>query len=125
MKTDCLVMLIEDSSDTRELCLLALRGNSFEVRGFPTAKDALAILESGVKPDLILCDIMMPGLDGDQLITILRRDSRWANIRVVIVSGVPDLKKRALEVGANGYLRKPFDLEQLEQVVQEHVRAVC
>lgn len=121
----CVVMLIEDSRDTRELYQLALEGNGFDLECYGNATDALARIEAGYVPNLVLCDLRMPGLSGDQFITILRDNPSWAHVRVIVVSGIDDLKKRADEMGADDYLKKPFDLERLETTVNDHIRAVC
>lgn len=124
MSENPLIILVEDTSDNLDLYTLILRRGGFNVTGFLNAKEALQFLEVDAKPSLILCDLMMPGLDGDQFISILRRDERWSQIRVVIMSAVNDLQKRAREMGADGYLRKPFDVAQLEGTVRNHLEAL-
>ncbi len=114
------ILVIEDNIETRELYELAL--SDYGVKAFANAAEAFTYLESHPAPDLIICDLMMPGMDGDQFIVMLRKDPRWASVSVVIVSGVDNLKKRAAEMKATGFLRKPFDLETLEKTVKEHLK---
>ena len=82
--------------------------------------DALAKV-SDYHPDLIFCDILMPRLDGYQTCAIIKRNARFANVPVVMLSskdGVFD-KARGRMVGAQDYLTKPFTKDQLLKAVEQ------
>jgi PAS domain S-box-containing protein len=72
-------------------------------------------------PDLILLDLNLPDLSGDQLLLRLRRDPALREVPVVMVSGdaIPSQVQRMLDLGAQGYLTKPFDIRELLGVVDE------
>ena len=82
--------------------------------------DALAKVNDA-QPDLIFCDILMPRLDGYQTCAIIKRNEKFADTPVVMLSskdGVFD-KARGRMVGSQEYLTKPFTKDQLLQAVQE------
>ncbi|HEX5691545.1 MAG TPA: response regulator, partial [Roseiflexaceae bacterium] len=68
--------------------------------------------------DLVITDMNMPRMDGMELIQAIRRD--YASIYVIMITafGTPDTEKQALRMGANDYLAKPFDFEELERRVR-------
>lgn len=73
------------------------------------------------KPDLIFLDIWMPGINGKEVTKILKREPLTSKIPIVIVSALNDTKKIAQEVGADGYLEKPFDMDELLGVVKRYL----
>lgn len=76
------------------------------------------------RPDLVLADVEMPGLDGLGLTTALRSDARTSDVPVVIVtgSGDPGTRERAFAAGAHAFLTKPFDIPLLLATVLELAR---
>jgi DNA-binding response OmpR family regulator len=88
------------------------------------SRKAMEMVRS-VDPELILLDLMMPGLSGFELCALLQRDPKFANIPIIVVSARDDVesKKRALRAGAKDYLTKPFDANELLQKIRELTRA--
>ena len=76
-----------------------------------------------VSPDLITLDLMMPVLSGFELCERLRRDPRFAKTPIMIVSAKDDSgsKERAIQLGANAYLTKPFNVDELLRKIRELV----
>ena len=120
MKT---VLIIEDNQDIREntaeiLELLGLTVISADngSRGISMAIDS--------RPDIILCDIMMPDLDGYEVIKQLKGNPVTAPIPFIYVtaSGEKNEVKLAMDLGANGYVRKPFDAKELTQAIDKFLR---
>jgi DNA-binding response OmpR family regulator len=74
-----------------------------------------------LKPDLILIDLWMPGLGGEQIIPLLKKDTELAWIPVIIISASKDTREVAERVGADGMLHKPFDIAELERIVKKHL----
>ncbi|MBI1863446.1 response regulator [Candidatus Microgenomates bacterium] len=72
-------------------------------------------------PDLILIDLWMPSLGGEQLVPILKKDKDCMQIPVIVISASKDTQEVAARVGADGYLCKPFDIDDLEQIVKKHL----
>jgi twitching motility two-component system response regulator PilG len=118
------VLVIDDSNTIRRSAEIFLRQGGYEVVLAEDGFDALAKVNDH-EPDLIFCDILMPRLDGYQTCAIIKRNPRFANVPVVMLSskdGVFD-KARGRMVGSDDYLTKPFTKDQLLRVVA-HFRSV-
>ena len=113
------ILCIEDDPDVREIICMALELSAqVRVRSCGSGAEALAIAAAS-PPELILLDVMMPGLDGTETLRRLRADARTAAIPVVFITAKAtsnDLQ-RLSKLGARGVICKPFDpLTLLEQV---------
>ena len=86
----------------------------FEIRTAANGQQALDAVASR-KPDLILLDLMMPGIDGFEVIKRLRADSATADIRIVILSALNSNEDvvKGFDLGANDYIMKPIIMEKL------------
>jgi twitching motility two-component system response regulator PilG len=115
------VLVIDDSNTIRRSAEIFLRQGGHEVVLAEDGFDALAKVNDHV-PDLIFCDILMPRLDGYQTCAIIKRNARFANVPVIMLSskdGVFD-KARGRMVGSEDYLTKPFTKEQLLRAVTQY-----
>ncbi|WP_372657437.1 PleD family two-component system response regulator [Hydrogenophaga sp.] len=114
------VLVVDDSNTIRRSAEIFLKQGGHEVLLADDGFDALAKIND-YQPDLVFCDILMPRLDGYQTCAIIKRNARFANIPVVMLSskdGVFD-KARGRMVGSQEYLTKPFTKDQLLQAVQQ------
>jgi len=113
-------LVIDDSNTIRRSAEIFLKQGGHEVLLADDGFDALAKVND-YQPDVIFCDILMPRLDGYQTCAIIKRNARFSNIPIVMLSskdGVFD-KARGRMVGSQDYLTKPFTKDQLLQAVQE------
>ena len=115
-----LVLIGEDEPDNRiilQTVVETLLGVRAEVAG-----DGLAVLASveRERPNVILLDLMMPGLDGFQVTRHLKSNPATAAIPIVAVSAMarPDDRETALAAGCDDFVRKPFELDDLEAVIR-------
>lgn len=108
------ILLVEDEADLREIVTFNLQNAGHTIVGSDNANDALMLLEDFL-PDLILLDIMLPGLKGDQFLKLIRSDDKFAQLPVIIISAKSseDDIVRLLEGGADDYLTKPFSMKVL------------
>ena len=108
------ILLVEDEADLREIVTFNVQNAGHTIVGTDNANDALMFLEDFL-PDLILLDIMLPGLKGDQFLKLIRSNDRFAQVPVVIISAKSseDDIVRLLEIGADDYLTKPFSMKVL------------
>jgi two-component system OmpR family response regulator len=116
------VLYVDDEPDIREVVELALRiVAGLEVRTCESGERALQILAT-FKPDLILLDVMMPGMDGAATLQRLRATPGIEDIPVIFITAkaLPQEVARFRELGAIGVIAKPFDAMQLG----EQVRAI-
>ncbi|MES2190476.1 MAG: response regulator [Pseudomonadota bacterium] len=114
------VLVIDDSNTIRRSAEIFLKQGGHEVLLAEDGFDALAKVND-YQPDLIFCDILMPRLDGYQTCAIIKRNARFSDVPIVMLSskdGVFD-KARGRMVGSQDYLTKPFTKDQLLQTVQE------
>lgn len=108
MKT---ILVAEDDSAIIDALSLILGAEGYEVL---TAKNKDQIFEQLEKnPDIILLDIRLSGSDGGEICTEIKQHKKLAQIPVLLMSANPDIESIAKEVGANGYIRKPFEMSQL------------
>jgi len=114
------VLIIEDNAEIRENTseILALQG--YEVITSDNGREGVATALSQ-RPDVILCDIMMPEVNGYQVIRALKANPRTEKIPFIYVtaSGEKSEVKMALELGAAGYVRKPFDVKDLIDAIRK------
>ncbi len=119
------ILVADDELDIRKLAQIILERNGYEVSLAADGAETLQKAENEL-PDLILLDVVMPGQSGWEICRILKSQDRARHISVVIFSasltpGEEDSKRRAEEVGADGYLAKPFNASELVIEVKKHL----
>ncbi len=121
--TSAKVLVIDDSNTIRRSAEIFLRQGGHEVVLAEDGFDALAKVNDQM-PRLIFCDILMPRLDGYQTCAIIKRNPRFANVPVIMLSSKDGLfdKARGRMVGSEDYLTKPFTKEQLLRAVEQFSR---
>jgi PAS domain S-box-containing protein len=119
---DARVLLADDNTDMRDY-VHRLLGSAYEVEA---VGDGKAALETALRnpPDLVLTDVMMPGLDGFELLRALRADERTREIPVILLSARAGEESRVegLQSGADDYLVKPFGARELLARIDAHLR---
>jgi twitching motility two-component system response regulator PilG len=113
------VLVIDDSNTIRRSAEIFLKQGGHDVSLAEDGFDALSKVND-YEPDLIFCDILMPRLDGYQTCAIIKRNARFSDVPIVMLSskdGVFD-KARGRMVGSQDYLTKPFTKDQLLQTVK-------
>ncbi len=108
------ILLVEDEEALREVVTFNVRNAGHDVVETDNANDALMLLDDFL-PDLILLDIMLPGLKGDQFLSLIRANGKFEKIPVIIISAKSSEEDivRLLEAGADDYLTKPFSIKVL------------
>jgi two-component system alkaline phosphatase synthesis response regulator PhoP len=116
------VLIIEDEKLIIVSTQMVLEAAGFRVESATNGEDGIARAKSQA-PDLILLDIMMPGIDGWETLTRLKRDAATANIPVVIFTAREHSRghQKSAEMGAVDYFRKPFEPDELIELVEKHV----
>jgi signal transduction histidine kinase/DNA-binding response OmpR family regulator len=112
--TKATLLIVEDNQSLRDYLSLILEPHYTIVKA-ENGSVALAILHKGIRPDLILSDVMMPIMDGFQLLTALKSETAFYSIPVVMLTARAELqdKLKALRIGVDDYLIKPFEEEEL------------
>lgn len=121
------VLLADDNSEFRLLIKIFLSRN-FIVEAAENGLEALDIIEKGFQPDIIISDLMMPDIDGLTMISQIKRNKRWAQIPVIMLSTI---EKSALgvdfqRVGLDDFILKPFNPKDLILRIESLLpKAVC
>jgi DNA-binding response OmpR family regulator len=117
------ILLIEDDTVMRENTAEILELDNFEVNTAPNGKMG-CLLAKTQKPDLIICDIMMPELDGYGVLHILSKDIKTANIPFIFLTAKAERSevRKGMELGADDYLVKPFDDTELLNAVEMRLK---
>ena len=112
------ILVVDDESSVRELVCSQIRGLGFDCSTASDGDEALRLSRQSPPPSLVLTDIRMPGLGGEELLRELKTLDK--NIQVVMISGSQDLDtvRRCLRDGAYDYLLKPFEIDALGNTVQ-------
>jgi two-component system response regulator RpaA len=114
------ILVVEDDEAMRDLLQLHLSSAGYTVE---LAEDAIAAGYAVLRgaPDLIVCDVQMPHMDGPEFIAALRADSTVPRMPVIFLSADDYGEGRARELGVVEYLRKPIRLEELLAAIERHV----
>jgi two-component system chemotaxis response regulator CheY len=117
------ILVVEDSPAMRQLIGFAMkRVPESRVIEATDGVDALKKLSSE-KIDIILADINMPIMDGLKLVSLVRGNASYKNIPIIIITteGAEEDKKKALAIGANAYLTKPIQTQELLRLVNNYI----
>ena len=114
------ILVVEDDPDQLEIISLSLKAAGFAIGTAANGTDALVKTRS-ISPDLIILDLMLPGLNGFDVCESLRRDPATASVPIIILTGMRTQFGRfaGLESGANDFLLKPFNPDQLVSKVEK------
>jgi CheY-like chemotaxis protein len=111
------ILVVDDNAALRENLAEALEDEGYSVVVAEDGARALAALEQGPLPQVVLLDLIMPKIDGRELVAMIRADARWAGVRLVLTSGLSSPEElRGSPVDA--FLPKPFSLERLFDTLQ-------
>ena len=116
------VFVVEDDDSIRGLYELAFQ-DKFDCKSFVTAESMFVALNKQI-PDIIILDLMLPGMDGLSALTMLKQDAHTRDIPVIIASAKGDesVKVRGLDAGADDYIAKPFGMLELIARVKANLR---
>jgi two-component system response regulator MprA len=108
------ILVVDDERNIVEFIRLGLRYEGFQVESAATGQEALARI-ARVKPDLLILDIMLPGMDGLEVCRRLRSQPDTEDLPILMLTARDDVRDRVtgLETGADDYLTKPFSFEEL------------
>lgn len=117
------VLVVDDEEYITDLVAVGLRFVGFEVDVAADGREALAKIVS-TRPDLIVLDISMPGIDGLEVVERLRRDGVTTPVVFLTARDAPTERVRGLHIGGDDYITKPFSLEELLARIEAILRRV-
>jgi CheY-like chemotaxis protein len=116
------ILIVDDEPDLLKVTSLRLKKTGYAVFGCVDGQEALDMARQ-IIPDLIILDVFIPVIKGDDVAQILKRDDDLKHIPIILISATTrTLNERAKESGADGYLTKPFEPEQLIGMVKNILR---
>ena len=114
------VLICEDDEGITEIVQIVLESSGYKVVVDSDSTNIYQrILE--IKPDLILLDLWMPGLNGEEITILLKADPQTRRIPIIIMSANTDTAQIAKQAGAEAFLAKPFDIVALENIVETYI----
>ena len=118
-----MIWCVEDDASIRDIEVYALQSTGFEAKGFEDGTSFWEALRTG-RPELVVLDVLLPGIDGMELLRRMRADAALSDIPVVMATakGAEYDKIRGLDLGADYYLTKPFGVMELVSCVKAVLR---
>jgi len=111
------ILICDDDEGILDLVDLVLGGEGFDTIAEINSLNVTGVIERE-KPDLVLLDLWMPVLSGDQLLRTLRSNPQTKHLPVLVISASSDGKSIAMNAGATDFIPKPFDLDSLVNKVK-------
>ena len=120
MSRDIKVLCVDDDMINLKLLssMLKKQGNVVEIVEAGNGSDAVGILKSRDDIDLILLDIIMPVMNGIEMLKVVRADENLKQLPIIVLTTDETKKSEALEFGANGFLMKPIRADELKNKMQ-------
>jgi two-component system, OmpR family, alkaline phosphatase synthesis response regulator PhoP len=109
------VLIVEDESSLLELLAMVVEEMGHQVFTASNGQKGLALIEKE-QPNLVISDVMMPVMNGYELLGYIRLRPEWQQIKVVLISAVPINKTR--EPKADGYMAKPYNINEVEALIE-------
>lgn len=108
------ILVIDDSNTNLVLLEALLKSKGYNVLSALNALEGIETMKTNI-PDLIYLDLVMPEIDGFEFIRMIRLNSEWSNIPIVLLSAVTDIEiiKKSKEMGVAEYFTKPLDIHKL------------
>ena len=121
--SDINVMVVEDNEKNRKLMRVLLKSKGYNVIEATTGEEAISTLKKQ-KPDIILMDIQLPGIDGITLVKQIKADANTNDIPIIAVTAfaMKGDEQKILSFGCNGYISKPIDTHELLNIIEQHLR---
>lgn len=114
------VFVFDDNTDILELCTIILQDAGYDIKTSSTSNNIIDQVMA-YTPDIIFMDNWLPDVGGIDATRELKAHNTLKNIPVIYFSANNDVKSLADQAGADGYLSKPFDIEELEEIISRHL----
>jgi two-component system alkaline phosphatase synthesis response regulator PhoP len=117
------ILIVDDEIDTLLPLKISLEVENYHVLGASNGFEALELAKTNI-PDLILLDIMMPGMDGYEVCARLKKDPVTRNIPVIMLTAKDAVREKVkgLDIGADDYVTKPFNINELKARIKSVMR---
>lgn len=117
-----MILVVEDDPQVARLIALVLQRSGYESQIVADGQSALETVKSR-EPAMIFADLTIKGMGGDKLCQLLKEQPGTKNIPYIVVSGDRDIAEKARVCGADDYMGKPFEFDDLIRLVKKYARA--
>ena len=113
------ILIVDDEPDVLKVLSLRLERAGYEVIGGRDGREALDLARRMI-PDLIILDVYLPDINGDDIAKAMKKDDKLRHIPIILISAtIASVSERAKSCGADGYLSKPFEPKELLDAVKK------
>ena len=113
------ILIFDDEEDILEIVKLIFK-DDYEIHTESYLKDPVGIVEN-VNPDLILLDLYIPAVGGEEAVKLLKQNEKTKKIKIILFSASNDIAERSKKSGADGYFTKPFKVKQLREFLKSQL----
>lgn len=114
------ILICDDDEGILDMLSLILEDTGYEIIPESNSLNVKSILEKS-EPDLVILDLWMPVLSGDQVLKLIRQNIATSTLPVIVISASRDGKQIAKEAGATDFIAKPFDMDELIRKVNSYI----
>jgi DNA-binding response OmpR family regulator len=114
------ILIYDDDPEILFLCKAILNNYNYRVKTLTSCEDVVADVQR-LKPSLVLMDLWIPEIGGEKAIRLLKDHPETKEIPVIIFSANSEIKEICRKIDADGYLEKPFDIDHLKEIIENHV----
>lgn len=114
------VLIYDDDTEILFLCKVILQKEHYRVETRARCENIINDVEL-VQPDIILMDLWIPQIGGEQAITIIKENKATSHIPVIIFSANAEIAAVSEKIKANGYIEKPFDITYFKEIIKQHI----
>ena len=116
------ILVVEDIELNRKVVRIVLKAKGYEVLEAVDAEEALALLQAGL-PDLILMDIALPGISGEDLTRQIKANSEWCHVPIIAftAAAMKGEREQFRDAGCDDYISKPVDTHALVDLIERHL----
>ncbi|MCF7878678.1 MAG: response regulator [Candidatus Omnitrophica bacterium] len=117
------ILIVDDEPDILKIVIFRLKGKGYQTISARSGENALQLL-AGNRPDLIILDLRLPGINGDEVCRKIKADEKLKDIPVILLTASTgqDIEKLSKEIGAVDFIRKPFDSQNFINKVENIFR---
>lgn len=113
------ILILDDDQDILDVTRLILEMKGYNVETRSSCSDVVPLIFE-TNPDIILVDLMIPEIGGKEMIKNLKRNADTATIPALVFSANAEIETIAKAIGADGFLKKPFDIDMLEKTIESY-----
>lgn len=115
------VLILDDDQDILEVTRLVLEMKGYKVETRESCSDVIKLVKE-TSPDIILIDLKIPEFGGKVMISELKKNDKTSRIPTLVFSANSEIQDIAESIGADGFLKKPFDIDNLEKTIESYFK---